>query len=189
MRRKLSTVAAAFAPVLVALTAAMALGAPLAAQGWIEPLPGWLDPGVIKLRTNVTVRVTDRVALVEVEEWFENRGGVSEGDYLYPLPGEAVFSDFSLFQGDAELRGETMDAERARSIYEEIVRRRKDPALIELVGHGLVRARVFPIEPGETRRITMRYTQLLNRSGDALQFRYAAGRRFAGGAPAGPVLR
>jgi Ca-activated chloride channel family protein len=155
-------------------------------QGWIEPLPGRIDPGVVKVRTNVMVRVTDRVATVEVEEWFRNGGGrLGEGDYIYPLPGEAVFSNFSLFQGDQELRGETMDANRARTIYEEIVRRKKDPALIELVGHGMVRARVFPINPGETRKITMRYTQVLKRAGDALQFRYAAAGRFAGILPQG----
>lgn len=171
---------------LLTLTA-LCMAAPLHAQGWIEPLPGRIDAGVVKVRTSVTVRVTDRVALIEVEEWFQNRGraGPGEGDYLYPLPGEAVFGNFSLFQGDQELRGETMDAERARTIYEEIVRRKKDPALIELVGHGLVRARVFPIAPGETRKVTMRYTQVLKRSGDALQFRYAAGGRFAGTAPVG----
>ncbi len=152
------------------------MGAPLAAQGWIEPLPGGPANGVVKVRTAVSVRVTGRVALVEVEEWFHNHGGrLGEGDYIYPLPGEAVFSNFSLFQGDQELRGETMDAKTARAIYEEIVRRKKDPALIELVGHGLVRARVFPINPGETRKITMRYTQLMHRAGDALQFQYAAG--------------
>ncbi|HEX6070170.1 MAG TPA: VWA domain-containing protein, partial [Longimicrobiaceae bacterium] len=73
-------------------------------------------------------------------------------------------------------------AGEARRIYEEIVRRRKDPALIELAGHGLIRARVFPINPGETRRITLRYTQVLSRAGEALQFRYAAGTRH------GPVI-
>ena len=143
---------------LLGALVALVFAAPLHAQGWIEPLPGRPDPGVVKVRTNVIVRVIDRVASVEVEEWFRNdgRAGLGEGDYLYPLPGEAVFGNFSLFQGDVELRGETMAAERARAIYEEIVRRKKDPALIELVGHGLVRARVFPINPGETRRITMR---------------------------------
>jgi Ca-activated chloride channel homolog len=162
----------AFALVTLAL-----LAQPLAAQGWIEPLPG--RGGVMKVRTAVGVRITGRIALVEVEEWFENRGGgLGEGDYLYPLPGEAVFSNFSLFQGDHELRGETMDADRARAIYEEIVRRKRDPALIELAGHGLVRARVFPINPGETRKITLRYTQVLGRAGDALAFRYAAGGRY-----------
>lgn len=162
---------------LMALTPAA-----LTAQGWIEPRPGIPSPAsVVKVRTAVSVRVSDRVARVEVEEWFQNRGGgLGEGDYLYPLPGEAVFSNFSLFQGDQELRGETMDAERARAIYEEIVRRKLDPALIELVGHGLIRARVFPINPGETRKITLRYTQVLTRAGDALQFRYAAGGRHGG---------
>jgi Ca-activated chloride channel family protein len=156
----------------------LALPAALSAQGWIEPLPGRM-PGVVKVRTAVSVRVTGRLARVEVEEWFENRGGgLGEGDYLYPLPGEAIFSNFSLFQGDQELRGETMDADRARGIYEEIVRRKKDPALIELAGHGLVRARVFPINPGETRKITLRYTQVLGRAGDALALRYAAGGRY-----------
>jgi len=153
---------------------ACAAAAPLAAQGWIEP---GVDRGgfaVDKTRSEVSVRVEGRVAQIEVSEWFVNRGRrLAEGEYLYPLPGEAVFQGFSLFQGDAELRGEIMDAERARHIYEEIVRRKADPALIELAGHGLLRARVFPIQPGEERRVTLRYTQVLARAGSALQLQYA----------------
>ena len=153
---------------VAALLAASA--APAAAQGWID--------GVQKVRTAVSVQVSGRVARVEVEEWFRNNGGaLGEADYLYPLPSGAVFNNFSLFQGDKELRGETMNAEQARAIYEEIVRRKKDPALIELAGHGLLRSRVFPIAQGETRKITLRYTQVLSRAGDALQFKYAAGLR------------
>ena len=168
---------------LIALTILTPL--PAAAQGWIEPLPDRpINGGIARVRTDVSVRVNGRVALVEVEEWFQNRGaGLGEGDYLYPLPGEAVFSNFSLFQGDQELRGETMDAARARGIYEEIVRRKKDPALIELAGHGLIRARVFPINPGETRKITLRYTQMMHRAGDAVQFRYTAAQRQSGRSP------
>jgi Ca-activated chloride channel homolog len=179
---------AAAGPAVAALLLLGALLIPAAAhgQGWIEPLPGprpasW---GVEKLRTTVSVRIVDRVAHVEVEEWFRNNGGgLAEGDYVYPLQGEAVFSGYSLYQGGEELRGELMDAGRARSIYEAIVRARRDPALIELVGKGMVRARVFPIEAGQTRRITLRYTQVLHRAGDALQFRYAAGVRHVGVMP------
>ena len=154
-----------------------------AAQGWIEPirpvpLPAPTAPrsGIEKVRSAVQVAVVGRVARVTVEEWFRNTGALlDEGNYLYPLPGEAVFSDFSLWQGDRELKGEPMDAVQARAIYEEIVRRKRDPALIELAGHGLLRARVFPIGPGETRKITLRYTQMLDRVGDAWRFRYTAG--------------
>jgi Ca-activated chloride channel family protein len=146
----------------------LAASTPAAAQGWID--------GVEKVRTVVTVQVSGRVARVEVEEWFRNHGrALGEADYLYPLPSGAVFNNFSLFQGDKELRGEMMDAARARTIYENIVRSKKDPALIELAGHGLLRSRVFPIATGETRKITLRYSQVLQRAGDALQFKYAAG--------------
>lgn len=152
--------------------------APAAAQGWIEPGVERGGFAVDRVRSEVAVRVVGRVAHFEVTEWFVNDGRrLAEGEYLYPLPGEAVFSGFSLFQGDAELRGEIMDAERAREIYESIVRRRADPALIELAGHGLLRARVFPIQPGETRKVTLRYTQVLERAGDALQLLYAGGVR------------
>src|SRR5947207_3704708 len=153
--------------------------APGAAQGWIEPirpLPAFPRGAIAKVRSAVQVTLTGRAAHVTVEEWFRNSGPVlDEGNYLYPLAGEAVFSDFSRWQGDRELKGEPMDASQARAIYEDIVRRKRDPALIELAGHGLLRARVFPIAPGETRKITLRYTQLLDRVGDAWRFRYSAG--------------
>jgi Ca-activated chloride channel homolog len=175
---------------LLSLSALAVLPAAVHGQGWIEPRPG-IPParwGVEKLRTTVTVRVVDRIATVEVEEWFRNKGGgLGEGDYVYPLPAEAVFTGYSLYQGDTELRGEMMDAGRARSIYEAIVRARQDPALIELVGKGMLRARVFPIEAGQDRRITLRYTQVLDRAGDALHFRYAAGGRHAMTRP-GPIM-
>jgi Ca-activated chloride channel homolog len=157
----------------------VAVALPLAAQGWIEPnrIPEPRRGAIEKVRSGIQVTISGRVARVVVEEWFRNNGGiVDEGVYHYPLPGEAVFSQFSLWQGDNELRGEMMDAQQARAIYESIVRRRKDPALIELVDHGLIRARVFPITPGETRKITLRYTQVLDRVGDALRLRYAGGR-------------
>jgi Ca-activated chloride channel family protein len=160
--------------VIVALMMIVVGASPGAAQGWIEP---GVDRGgvtVDKVRSEVRVRVQGRMAEVEVSEWFVNRGArLAEGEYMIPLSGEAVFQGFSLFQGDAELRGEMMDAAQARAIYEAVVRRRADPALIELAGQGLLRARVFPIQPGETRRVSLRYTQVLERAGNALQLSYA----------------
>lgn len=168
------------------LTVALAAGSASAAsaQGWIEierPVrPGLPASPVVRISSNVRTRIDGRVAVVEVEEQFRNAGGgIAEGTYLYPLPGEAVFQNFSLWMGETEVRGEMMNAEQARGIYEEIVRRLRDPALLTLEGHGLIRARVFPIQPGETRRVVLRYTQLLQRAGDALRMRYAIGQRGA----------
>jgi len=150
------------------------------AQGWIDPIrPVPPDRGarIERIRSTVQVSVSGRVARVTVEEWFRNVGPtMEEGMYHFPLPGEAVFSSYSLWQGDQELRGEAMDAVQARTIYEGIVRLKRDPALIELAGQGLIRARVFPINPGETRKITLKYTQMLDRAGDAWRFRYLGDR-------------
>src|SRR2546430_7842135 len=150
--------------------------APGAAQGWIEPirpLPTFPRGAIAKVRSAVQVTLTGRAAHVTVEEWFRNSGPVlDEGNYLYPLAGEAVFSDFSLWQGDRELKGEPMDANQARAIYEDIVRRKRDPALIELARHRLPRARGFPIAPGETRKITLRYTPMPDPGGDARPLPY-----------------
>lgn len=167
---------------LLTLLTVVLAAAPAAAQGWIEierpRVPSPANPSVVRVSSEVRTIIEGRVARVEVEERFRNTGGgLAEGSYLYPLPGEAVFQNFSLWMGDQELRGEMMNAEQARGIYEEIVRRQKDPALLTLAGHGLVRAQVFPIQPGETRKVVLRYTQLLDRAGDALRLRYALGRR------------
>jgi Ca-activated chloride channel family protein len=154
----------------------------LPAQGWIDPVrppsvPQVPNGPIERLRSAVQVSISGRVARVTVEEWFRNNGPtLNEGIYHFPLPGEAVFSSYSLWQGDQELRGEAMDAAQARAIYEAIVRQKRDPALIELAGQGLIRARVFPIAPGETRKITLKYTQLLDRAGDAWRFRYLGDR-------------
>jgi len=172
-------------PFVVAASLAASLTIPLSAQGWIdvERRPNITLPSspVLRVSSQVRVQVDGRVARVEVEEQFRNNGGgIAEGTYLYPMPGEAVFTDFSLWMGEQEVRGEMMHADQARGIYEEIVRRLKDPALLTLEGHGLIRARVFPIQPGETRKVVLRYTQMLERSGDALRLRYAIGNRDRG---------
>ncbi len=170
--------------VILLFAACLAAPPTLGAQGWIEPPDREAMPPrspVVRVSSAVRITVDGQVARVEVDELFRNDSrGLAEGSYLYPLPGEAVFSDFSLFAGDQELKGETMRAEQARAIYEAIVRRRKDPALLTLAGHGLVRAQVFPIEPGQTRRVILRYTQVLERQGDAYRIRYPLGARDGG---------
>src|SRR5258705_4508050 len=162
----------------IAVALAATIGPVARAQGWIDPIRPVPTGGRIeRIRSTVQVNVNGRVARVTVEEWFRNAGPtMEEGMYHFPLPGEAVFSSYSLWQGDQELRGEAMDAAQARSIYETIVRQKRDPALIELAGNGLIRARVFPINPGETRKITLKYTQMLDRAGEAWRFRYLGDR-------------
>jgi Ca-activated chloride channel family protein len=152
------------------------LAAPLAAQGWVEPIvpPGRAAaPRVEVVSSSVAITVAGAEARVVVDDRLRNAGGaLAEATWLVPLPRDAVFSGFSLWQGEMRLEGEMLDRERAQAIYEAIVRARRDPALLTLAGHGLVRSQVFPIAAGETRRVALRYVQRLEKAGDAVRVRY-----------------
>lgn len=146
------------------------------------PPCGW-QAGSPVVRTFSTVRAElgDRVLRFEVTEKFVNRGPrLEEADYLFPLPSGAAFQDLKLSINGELVAGEALNAQEARGVYEEIVRRQRDPALVEWMGAGLLRARIFPITPGEEKTVVVRFQTVAPREGDALRIDYAGA-----GAPAG----
>ena len=144
------------------------------------PIGGCVRDGaqVQRTRSDVRVELRDRVLRYEVEERFVNRGGlIGEADYIFPLPKGAAFRDLKLSIDGQLVAGETMSAAEARRIYEDIVRRQKDPALVEWMGHGMLRTRIFPIQPGEERRVVVRFESVAEREGDAVRVDYFRGSR------------
>ena len=187
--------AAAALPFLGALSPASAT-----AQGWIvvpqpcddcppppcgpaERCRPW-DAQVRRISSDVRVELRERVLSYEVTEIFHNTGGrLGEADYLFPLPRDAAFQDLQLEINGELVSGETLGAGEARRIYEEIVRRQQDPALVEWMGHGLLRTRIFPIAPGERKKVVVRFQMVAEREGDAVRVDYFRGSRFDGQAP------
>jgi Ca-activated chloride channel family protein len=177
------------------LLALFALPVPLFAQGWIVPRPCGIGiprpmderipntvpirdcrPSIVRTHSDVRVELVDRVLKYDVEERFVNRGAtVGEADYLFPLPNNAAFQDLKLSINGELVAGETMNADTARRIYETIVRTQRDPALVEWMGHGLLHARIFPINPGEEKRVVVRFQSVAPREGDALRIDYFRG--------------
>ena len=60
--------------------------------------------------------------------------------------------------------------EEARRIYNQIVAKLKDPALLEFVGYNLIRSSVFPVQPGATQKVQLTYERLLARDGDRIDY-------------------
>ena len=140
--------------------------------------------GVVRVRSDVRVELASGVLRYEVSETFLNQcGALGEADYIFPLPRNAAFRDLRLSINGELVAGETMSAERARSIYEEIVRRQRDPALVEWFDHGLLRTRIFPIAPGERKQVVVRFDVVAEREGDALRVDYFKGTEPRGGTP------
>lgn len=131
---------------------------------------------IIRTSSQVRVEMVNRVLRYEVRETFVNTGrGLGEADYLFPLPAGAAFEDLKLSINGELVAGETMNAADARRIYEDIVRRQRDPALVEWMGTGLLRTRIFPINPGEEKQVVVRFQSVAQREGDALRIDYVRG--------------
>jgi Ca-activated chloride channel homolog len=131
---------------------------------------------VVRQSSDVIANLTDRVLHYEVTETFVNRGsGIGEADYIFPLPKGAAFQDLKLSINGELVAGEMLSADKARGIYEEIVRRQRDPALVEWMGYGMLRARIFPIAPGEVKKVVIRFQMVADREGDALRIDYVKG--------------
>jgi Ca-activated chloride channel family protein len=70
------------------------------------------------------------------------------------------------------LEARLLDADEARRIYEDYVRRAVDPALLEYIGRDTLSARIFPIPAGGERRIEITYSELLAAESSMYRYRY-----------------
>ncbi len=71
------------------------------------------------------------------------------------------------------VEADVVEKERAREIYETILRERRDPGLLEWAGGNLFKARVFPITPNAEKRVKITYTQVLPLRKGVFRYRYA----------------
>ena len=121
----------------------------------------------------VNVSIDGQVATTRVDQIFRNDSRWSlEGTYIFPLPENAAISEFSMWINGEQVEGQLYTKEEARRIYDNIVRRRLDPALLEYVGRDLFQASIFPIDPGDTRRIEIEYSQILPVDNGLIQYVY-----------------
>ncbi|NJL31193.1 MAG: VWA domain-containing protein [Phycisphaerales bacterium] len=122
---------------------------------------------------HVTVSINDQIAVTHVDQVFRNPSDQRlEATYLFPVPKGGQLDKFEMDVDGKMMEAELLDAGKARQIYEEIVRKARDPALLEYAGQDLIKVRIYPIEPRSTKQVKLRYTQLLTRDGKMVRYVY-----------------
>jgi Ca-activated chloride channel family protein len=135
-------------------------------------LPRSLPISSIKVET----KIAQQVATTHVEQVFRNDTDVVlEGTYFFPVPETASVSEFAIWDGTRRLVGEVRSREEARRIYDEIVRRQRDPGLLEYAGKDLFQASIFPIPPHADKKLELTYTQVLRAESGTVSYRYPLG--------------
>ncbi len=122
---------------------------------------------------HVNVTIDNQLATTKIDQVFANPNNRQlEGTYIFPLADEVVVSDFVLYINGKLVKAELLAKDRARSIYEGIVRSMQDPALLEYVGTRAFKARVFPIPPKGERRIQLEYSQVIKADSGLARYTY-----------------
>src|SRR5207249_12099598 len=112
----------------------------------------------------VAIAIEDQVAVTKVEQTFRNHTSRQlEAAYVFPVPKGASVNKFTMWVNGSEVKGEMVEAAKAREIYNSIVRRTQDPGLLEYIGSNLLRMRVFPIPPNGDQKVALSYTSVANR--------------------------
>ena len=131
------------------------------ASGMLLPKDESLPPLAIK-HQRVNVDIKDGVATVRIEQVFKNSVNRDlEAVFIFPLPENASIADFAMYINGKRMSGELVEKGKARKIYENIVRRLKDPGLLEYMGGNLFRISIFPVPKNGEQRIELEYSQTL----------------------------
>ncbi len=147
----------------------------LAADGIIipQPRPGENIPPLTVKYHRVSVEVRDQVARTSIDQIFiNNHDRDIEGTFIFPLLENAAISEFALYVGEKKIEGEILDSREARRFYEDIVRRLKDPGLLEYVGRNAFRARVYPIPARGEKRVQLSYAEILKEERGLIRYLY-----------------
>ncbi len=121
----------------------------------------------------VDVKIDGQSAVTRIDQSFYNPSNSQlEGLYIFPVPKGAVINNFTMMINGKETKAELLDADKARKIYEDIVRQMRDPALLEYNEQNIFKLRIFPIEPRSEKKISISYSEILESDNNLFEYVY-----------------
>ncbi len=129
----------------------------------IARFPAWDREWPLPVRSmDVDVYIEDGVARTTIDQTFFNHSDYQlEGVYSFPLPSDAAISRLAMYVDGKRMEAGITERQEGRQIYESIVYRRRDPALLEWLQGNEFRMRIFPLPARTEKRILLSYTQPL----------------------------
>ncbi|MCA9609122.1 MAG: VWA domain-containing protein [Myxococcales bacterium] len=161
------------------LTAALRLRAELTVRDPERPAERLGPLPLVEERIRTTIE--GQHATSELVQVFHNRSGARlEGQYVLRPSLDARVEGFAYYVGEERIVGEVLERQTARRVYDAVTRVRRDPAILEQTDEGEFTFRVFPIEPGEDKRVETTFAEWLPRRGSQVTYRVPAGQAAVG---------
>ena len=156
----------------LALCSVLAVAVPVRAQ--LVPNDG--SPAIAVRSTNVEAIVEDGLARTTVRQTFVNTlDRPLEATYVFPLPEGSALVGVSMQVAGEWIEGRLAERVRARRTYDDIVRSKRDPALVEQLGRNTFRLSVFPVVPSEETVVEVSWIHRAPLSEGAFRYVYPLG--------------
>ena len=138
---------------------------------WVVPQMGRAigQPAIAVTGVDARVTINGRSAATTLDIAIANRSGRPEqAVLLVPVPADAVVTGFAYEGPASEPTAKLLPRDEARRVYDQIVARERDPALLEWAGWNMLRSSVFPVAANGTQRLRISWEALLESSGDRM---------------------
>ena len=122
------------------------------------------DKNSIRLsELSADVQVVGNVATTTIDMIFTNSSSrILEGEFEFPLSEGQTVCGYALDINGKMREGVVVEKEKGRTVFEEVVRRNVDPALIEMTSGNNFKTRVYPLPAKGSRHIRISYEETLN---------------------------
>lgn len=129
-------------------------------------------PGRIEITEVVAqIDVIDQASTTVLDISLRNTGNRrQEAELMVPVPDGAVVRGFTFQGAGKEPVAEVLPRAEARSTYDAIVAKVRDPALLEFISYNLIRSSVFPVEANGTQKVRLTYEHLLPIDGERIDY-------------------
>ncbi|MBT8038587.1 MAG: VWA domain-containing protein [Verrucomicrobiae bacterium] len=136
----------------------------------VRPRPH--HPAPVQVRSvDADIHIIGRVATTTLTMVLHNPGHrQQESEVIIPVSTKATIRQFGLEGAQGKFPAKLIPRDEARRIYDEIVRRSLDPALLEFAGSGLVKSSVFPVPARGSCQIRLVYEELLDIDGNRIDY-------------------
>lgn len=131
-------------------------------------------PPLAMVHHRVNIAIQDQVAVTTIEQAFRNHTDRNlEATYIFPIPKGASVNKFTMWVDGKEQGGELLDAKKAAEVYTGIVRRTQDPGLLEYIGNGMMRLKIFPVPPkGVDQKVKISFTSIAPQDNGVVEYVY-----------------
>ena len=120
----------------------------------------------------LVVDIDGQHAHADLQQTFSNALSQQIEGHYQLQPGQGSHVDgFAYWNGEQKIVGEVFEKATAERVYTEVTTRRRDPAILEQTGEGLYGFKVFPIAPGEHKRVEIAWSKWLDRRDHTVEFR------------------